>query len=208
MAFGAIRRRTTKPSSGKCTRNTSPSTSRNTVPAFRQRHTSRRSCHHKYGAAPSNSPSCPSISTPKSLASMWRPAGSIDSNREGTSQTGTDAQAFSSLKLTDGRVRVKMHRHIFWYTLRRCDAGADARRTSGMASDALPRREYLARRASRDPPCSPSLVWQANSDTSADPILAAAKALATKLREKKAFTNTATFSLKCEVRGPNRLSPV
>src|SRR5690349_16525903 len=31
-----------------------------------------------------------------------------------------------------------------------------------------------------------------------DSILTAAKKLATKLREKKAFTNTATFDLKCE----------
>jgi hypothetical protein len=33
-----------------------------------------------------------------------------------------------------------------------------------------------------------------------DPILKAAKGLADKLREKKAFTNTSTFTLKCEVR--------
>ena len=33
-----------------------------------------------------------------------------------------------------------------------------------------------------------------------DPILAAAKKLADKLRAKKAYTNTATFDLKCQVR--------
>jgi ubiquitin thioesterase OTU1 len=31
-----------------------------------------------------------------------------------------------------------------------------------------------------------------------DPVLAAAKKLATILRQKKAYTNTATFDLKCE----------
>lgn len=35
----------------------------------------------------------------------------------------------------------------------------------------------------------------------ADPVLAAAKKLADKLRAKRAFTNTATFTLKCQVRG-------
>lgn len=39
-----------------------------------------------------------------------------------------------------------------------------------------------------------------SADTS-DPILEAAGKLATILRERKAFTNTATFDLKCEVRG-------
>jgi len=38
------------------------------------------------------------------------------------------------------------------------------------------------------------------STPEADPILKAAKDLADKLRAKKAFTNTSTFTLKCEVR--------
>jgi len=37
-----------------------------------------------------------------------------------------------------------------------------------------------------------------SSDPSSDPILIAAKKLADILRSKKAFTNTATFDLKCE----------
>ena len=38
-----------------------------------------------------------------------------------------------------------------------------------------------------------------NSSNDSDPILVAAKKLATILRGKKAFTNTSTFDLKCEV---------
>lgn len=38
-----------------------------------------------------------------------------------------------------------------------------------------------------------------SSDPATDSVLAAAKKLADKLREKRAFTNTATFTLKCEV---------
>lgn len=44
------------------------------------------------------------------------------------------------------------------------------------------------------------------STPESDPILKAAKALADKLRAKKAFTNTSTFTLKCEVGGNLRLS--
>ena len=40
-----------------------------------------------------------------------------------------------------------------------------------------------------------------NSSNDSDPILIAAKKLATILRGKKAFTNTSTFDLKCEVSG-------
>lgn len=35
-----------------------------------------------------------------------------------------------------------------------------------------------------------------------DPILTAARKLADKLREKRAFTNTATFDLRCQVSAP------
>ena len=41
-----------------------------------------------------------------------------------------------------------------------------------------------------------------NSANDSDPILLAAKELATILRGKKAFTNTSTFDLKCEVSRP------
>jgi len=37
------------------------------------------------------------------------------------------------------------------------------------------------------------------STPESDPLLKAAKGLADKLRAKKAFTNTSTFTLKCEV---------
>jgi ubiquitin thioesterase OTU1 len=40
---------------------------------------------------------------------------------------------------------------------------------------------------------------QVSADTGGDPILTAAQSLASKLREKNAFTNTATFDLMCEV---------
>jgi len=39
------------------------------------------------------------------------------------------------------------------------------------------------------------------SATEGERVLEALQALATKLRAKRAFTNTATFDLKCEVRG-------
>jgi hypothetical protein len=39
-----------------------------------------------------------------------------------------------------------------------------------------------------------------STDPSSDPVLAAGKKLADILRSKKAYTNTATFDLKCEVR--------
>lgn len=38
-------------------------------------------------------------------------------------------------------------------------------------------------------------------DENSDPLLKAAKQLADKLRAKRAYTNTATFDLRCEVRG-------
>jgi hypothetical protein len=44
------------------------------------------------------------------------------------------------------------------------------------------------------------LCPKTNRDPAAEPILVAAKKLGAKLRERKAFTNTATFALKCEVR--------
>jgi hypothetical protein len=44
-----------------------------------------------------------------------------------------------------------------------------------------------------------TIVPIGGSTPEADPILKAAKDLADKLRAKKAFTNTSTFTLKCEV---------
>lgn len=53
-------------------------------------------------------------------------------------------------------------------------------------------------RKDRRRPDSYSLLIK-NSSNDSDPILIAAKKLATILRGKKAFTNTSTFDLKCEV---------
>lgn len=45
-----------------------------------------------------------------------------------------------------------------------------------------------------------------DKDGDDDPILTAAKKLADKLRAKKAYTNTATFDLRCEVRFCRKLA--
>jgi len=44
------------------------------------------------------------------------------------------------------------------------------------------------------------MYLQRSTEDASDPVLVAAKKLADILRSKKAFTNTATFDLKCEVR--------
>ena len=88
----------------------------------------------------------------------------------------------------------KMHCCLLGYSLRRSDPCPGGRRSGGMAPINLPHRED-----------SPSLLLlplkhlQTSTDSTTDAILAAAQSLADKLREKKAFTNTATFDLKCEV---------
>lgn len=65
-----------------------------------------------------------------------------------------------------------------------------------MASEYFPNREHFQSISS----LGADAGIKTSADTS-DPILEAAKKLATVLRERRAFTNTATFDLKCEVSG-------
>jgi ubiquitin thioesterase OTU1 len=46
-----------------------------------------------------------------------------------------------------------------------------------------------------------------SSDPETDPMLGAAEKLAEKLRQKRAYTNTSTFTLKCEVRDLQNRNP-
>jgi hypothetical protein len=74
-----------------------------------------------------------------------------------------------------------------------------------MASDAVRNcelRKRLVRRNSFDV----RLFYLKQSNDDSDPVLVAAKKLAGILRSKKAFTNTATFDLKCEVRSNSSLT--